>query len=103
MKKCIAIVAALLCVLSLAGCMGNSGNLTEGLTNETNTFNYILTYEAGKYHLHEVNKWKDGDSDALGVTTKCCENQFWTSYNEAVLYTNKPEYLPENVIVCGAK
>lgn len=71
--------------------------------NKTNTFNYILTYEAGEYHLHEVNKWKDGDPNALGVTTKCCENQFWTSFYEAVLYTNKPAYLPENVIICGAK
>ncbi len=63
----------------------------------------LTPYEAGEYHLHEVNKWKDGGSDALGVTTKCCGNQFWTSFNEAVLYTNKPEYLPENVIICGAK
>ena len=100
MKKYIALLMALLCVSSLTGCMGNSGNLTEGFTNATNTFNYVLTYEAGEYHLHEVNKWKDGESDALGITTKCCNNQFWTSYNTAILYTDKPAYLPENVIIC---
>lgn len=95
---------AVLCIFAFAGCIGNSGNLTEGLTNATNTFNYILTCEAGEYHLHEVEKWKDGDSsDALGVTTKCCGNQFWTSYNAAVLYTNKPDYLPEDVIICNGR
>lgn len=87
--------------LILTSCMGNTGNITEGMTNATNTFNYVLTNEAGVYHLHEVNRWKDSESsDALGITTKCCNNQFWTSYNTSVLYTNKPEYLPEGVIVC---
>lgn len=95
------IIAILLILLLLTGCLGNTGNLTEGFTNKTNTFNYILTYEAGEYHLHEVLKWKDSSSDALGVTTKCCHNQFWTSYNTAILYTNLPTYLPDDVIICG--
>ncbi len=51
MKKCIAVVAALLCILSLAGCMGNSGNLTEGFTNETNTFNSVGTENRRAYAL----------------------------------------------------
>jgi hypothetical protein len=82
------------------GCTGNSGNLTEGFTNATNTFNYILTEEAGVFHLHEVNRWKDATSDALGITTKCCNNQFWTSYNSAIMYTNFPADLPDYVIIC---
>jgi hypothetical protein len=84
----------------MAGCTGNSGNLTEGLTNATNTFNYVLTEEAGEYHLHEVKKWKDSTSDALGISTKCCDNQFWTSYNSAIIYTNYPTDLPDHVIIC---
>lgn len=91
----------LACFVFLNGCMGNSGNLSDGFTTESNTFNYILTNEAGTYCLHEIDKWKDSSSDALGVTTKCCGNQFWTSYNVAIMYTEKPEYLPENIIVCG--
>jgi hypothetical protein len=105
MKKLIAIFIGLVLVVSLAygisGCMGNSGNLTEGWTDTTNTFNYVLTSEAGEHRLHKVKKWKDGDSDALGITTECCDNQFWTSYNAAILYTDKPTYLPDRVIVCG--
>lgn len=100
MKKIIIILSLFCILISLTGCMGNSGNLTEGMTNATNTFNYVLTLEAGGYHLHEVSRWKDSDSDALGITTKCCNNQFWTSYNTAALYTNKPEYIPEHVIIC---
>lgn len=89
-------------ILGLTGCNGNSGNITDGLTNSTNTFNYILTLEAGEYHLHEIAKWMDSESsDALGVSTKCCENQFWTSYNTAMIYRNKPIYLSKNIIVCG--
>lgn len=103
MKKVVIGLLLVCLLLTLVGCMGNSGNLTEGLTNSTNTFNYVLTCEAGEYHLHEVKRWKDSGSDALGVTTKCCENQFWTSYNSSVLYTNMPAYLPDNVIICTGK
>ena len=102
MKKALAVIFSTALILAVTtSCIGNTGNLTEGLTNASNTFNYVLTYEAGQYHLHEVKKWKDGESDALGVTTKCCNNQFWTSYNAAVLYTNKPVDLPDDVIICG--
>lgn len=100
MKKIITILLLCFIMAGLTGCMGNSGNLTEGMTNATNTFHYVLTVEVGEYHLHEVDRWKDGTSDALGITTKCCNNQFWTSYNTAVLYTNKPKYLPNDVIIC---
>lgn len=103
MKKTIRFAIALAMVLALTGCMGNSGNLTEGFTNESNTFNYILTLEAGAYHLHEIEKWKDSESDALGIATRCCNNQFWTSYNTAVMYTNLPTYLPEHVIYCAGQ
>lgn len=77
MKKIIFALFLCLIATTFVGCIGNSGNLTEGFTSETNTFNYILTFEAGEYHLHEVNRWKDSSSDALGITTKCCNNQFW--------------------------
>lgn len=100
MKKILIILLFCGIMISFTGCMGNSGNLSDGFTNATNTFNYVLTYESGEYRLHEISKWKDSNSDALGVTTKCCNNQFWTSYNTAVLYTNKPEYIPEYVIIC---
>ena len=100
-KKIIIFVLCIYVTLGLSGCMGNSGNLTEGLTNATNTFNYVLTHEAGVFHLHKVDKWKDSNSDALGISTTCCNNQFWTSYNSAILYTTKPTYLPENVTICG--
>lgn len=101
LKKILVVVLFLIVIGGIIGC-GNSGNFTEGLTSGSNTFNYVLTNEAGKYLLHEVAKWKDSsDSDALGVTTKCCHNQFWTSYNAAVLYTNKPTYLPDYVTICN--
>jgi len=101
MKKIIVLLLVCCIAIGLTGCMGNSGNLTEGMTNATNTFNYVLTFEAGEYHFHQVDRWKDSSSDALGITTKCCNNQLWTSYNSAILYTNKPTYLPENVIICN--
>jgi hypothetical protein len=100
MKKTTKIILAVCLMLGLSACMGNSGNLTEGMTDATNTFNYVLVEEAGEYRLHKVRKWKDGNSDALGITTECCNNQFWTSYNRAILYTNKPTYLPDYVIIC---
>lgn len=101
MKKIIVLILLLIITITtLTGCMGNSGNLTEGLTNGTNTFWYIVTYEAGEYHLHEIRKWKDGGSDALGISTACCSNQFWTSYNVAVMYEHFPKHMSENVIVC---
>ena len=105
MKKLIILALLVISLLALPGCMGNSGNLTEGLTNSSNTFNYALTCEAGEYRLHEIKKWKDSDSDALGITTKCCSNQFWTSYNVAIMYTDRPDYLPGSVTICrqGAK
>ena len=103
MKKIIVLLLILSLSITLCGCLGNSGNLTEGATNATNTFNFALTYEAGEYHLHNVRKWKDSaSSDAFGITTLCCDNQFWTSYNVAVLYTDKPTYLPDSVIICSA-
>jgi len=103
MKKITLLLLILSFSITLCGCFGNSGNLTEGMTNATNTFNYALTYEAGEYHLHSVRKWKDSDSsDAFGIATLCCENQFWTSYNVGVLYTNRPTYLPDGVIICSA-
>lgn len=101
MKKLINVFLVLSLIVGLTGCNVGNADMSEGLTNESNTFNYILTLEAGEYHFHEVYKWKDSESDALGVTTKCCGNQFWTSYNVSVLYTNMPEYLPENVIICA--
>lgn len=101
MKKIISLMLVLSIMVGLSACMGNSGNLTEGMTNATNTFHYVLVVEAGQYYLHEVNRWKDSESDALGITTKCCNNQFWTSYNSAIMYTNKPAYLASNVIICN--
>ena len=99
MKKLV-LVFVLVMVFLVSGC-GNSGNLTEGLNTASNTFNYILTQEAGEYRLHHIRRWKDSESDALGVNTLCCDNQFWTSYNSAILYTDMPAYLPDTVIICG--
>lgn len=100
MRKKISIIIALALAISLlAGC-GNR-ELSDGLTNQSNEYNYILTLEAGEYHLHSITKWSDSDSDALGATTSCCGNRLWASYNTAILYQNSPKYMPDYVIICG--
>lgn len=100
MKKILQMLVILLILLSTSACTGNQ-NIWDGFTNESNSFNYILTQEAGEYHLHEIESWVDSSSDAVGTLVKCCHNRFWTSYNNAVLYKEFPKYLPNTVHICG--
>jgi len=100
MKKIIVCFLIFVMGLNLSGCFGNA-SITDGLTNDSNTFHYALTHEGGEYRLHEISKWADSSSDALGITTKCCNNRMWTSYNSSVLYKEKPAYLSEeDAIIC---
>jgi len=99
MKKIIVCFLIFVMGLNLSGCFGNA-SITDGLTNDSNTFHYALTHESGEYRLHEISKWSDSSSDALGITTKCCNNRIWTSYNSSILYKEKPVYLSEDVIIC---
>ena len=100
MKKIILIIMGIALMLALCACVGNQ-SVWDGLTDDSNTFHYILTCEGGEYHLHELARWIDSSSDAVGAVTKCCNNRIWTSYNNAILYKELPEYLPEGVHICG--
>lgn len=99
---CILGVATLMLMVGVTGCTGNA-DIFDGMSNETNTFKYALTEEAGTYRLHTIQKWTDSESDAVGITCSCCNNRLWTSFNTSVLYKEFPEYLPEDVTICGGE
>lgn len=99
MKRIIAVFLMVLMLFTVTGCVGNF-SVMDGMTDESNTFHYILVNEGGEWHLHKIVKWTDSSSDALGVITSCCNNRFWASYNTAILYADIPSYLPENCHIC---
>ena len=100
MKKIIFIAMMLAIVLGLSAC---NMDPFDGLTPGSNTFQYVLVKEGDEYYLHKIESWADSESDAFGITTSCCHNRIWTSFNAAVLYKEFPEYLKDvaNMHICG--
>lgn len=91
-------ILLIISVFTFTGC----GNMDVFDTNYT--LNYIIIDEGGLLPiLHEVQSWRDSESDSAMVRTKCCKNYIWTSSNNATLYENIPDYLTEglNYIKCS--
>ena len=82
-----AIIAAGLIITTTVGLTGCTN---KGVFNFTSKTDYAVIKEGDSFVLHEVKSWVNESNDMVTITTECCNNQIWTTFDSSVLYKEKP-------------
>ena len=90
MKKSNALKGIVAAGLALTTALTLSGCSNKRMMNLNNRAGYVVIEEGNNFVLHEVKSWVNESNNIITITTDCCNNNIWTTHENAVLYKEKP-------------